>query len=360
MGCALTTINRRYCMTELRSRFIAFLELKNYSKSTVRNYVHAVKQLSIFINHSPAKLTQDEIRNYLLHLKRVKKLEARTINQQLYAIKSFCEFMVPGTDIMRRFSRMREPKKQPKVLSREEIEKLLNGAGNLKCKAVIALLYSSGLRLAECTNLRIADIDGKRMIIHVHEGKGAKDRYALLSQRARGILREYYRKFRPVEWLFPGKVPGRPLHSRIIQEMVRYTGRKVGLDKTVSPHVLRHSFATHLLEAGVALQVIQHLLGHARIDTTAIYTHVSTDLLRSVRSPFDMPLSSQQPAVLPDLLAPSVPEKPKRKRGRPKKEASAPKRKRGRPKKEAAPAPKRKRGRPAKTEQKRPRKGGRQ
>jgi site-specific recombinase XerD len=348
-------------MTELRSRFIAFLELKNYSKSTVRNYVHAVKQLSIFISHSPAKLTQDEIRNYLLHLKRVKKLEPRTINQHLYAIKSFCEFMVPGTDIMRPFTRMREPNKQPKVLSREEIEKLLSGAGNLKCKAVIALLYSSGLRLAECTNLRIADIDGKRMIIHVHEGKGAKDRYALLSERALGILREYYRKFRPVEWLFPGKVPGRPLHFRIIQEMVRYTGRKVGLDKTVSPHVLRHSFATHLLEAGVPLQVIQRLLGHARIDTTAIYTHVSTDLLRSVRSPFDTPVPPpRQVPVIPDLLEPAtVSERPKRKRGRPRKELPAPKRKRGRPKKEVTPEPKRKRGRPKKSEQQRSRKGGR-
>lgn len=346
-------------MTELRSRFIAYLELKNYSESTIRNYVQVVKQFSEFIGHSPAKLTQDEIRNYLLFLKRVKKLEPKTINLHLYAIKSFCQFMLPETDIMRPFSRMREKKKQPKVLSREEIEKLLAGAGNLKCKAAIALLYSSGLRLAECTNLRIADIDSKRMIIHVHEGKGAKDRYSLLSERALGILREYYRKFRPVEWLFPGKVPGKPLHSRIIQEFVRYTGRKVGLDKTVSPHILRHSFATHLLEAGVPLQVIQHLLGHARIDTTAIYTHVSTDLLRSVRSPFDMPIPSQQPPVLPDLLKPSGPDKPKRKRGRPKKEAAAPKRKRGRPKKEAPPAPKRKRGRPRKTEQKRSRKGGR-
>ena len=348
-------------MTELRSRFIAFLELKNYSKRTICSYVHAVKHLSLFIGHSPAKLTQDEIRNYLLHLKRVKKLEPRTINQQLYAIKSFCEFMVPGTDIMRPFTRMREPNKQPKVLSREEIEKLLNGAGNLKCKAVIALLYSSGLRLAECTNLRIADIDGKRMIIHVHEGKGAKDRYALLSERALGILREYYRKFRPVEWLFPGKIPGRPLHSRIIQEMVRYTGRKVGLDKTVSPHVLRHSFATHCLEAGVPLQVIQHLLGHSRIDTTAIYTHVSTDLLRSVRSPFDTPIPPppQHSAVIPDLLEPETPVQPKRKRGRPRKVDSAPQRKRGRPKKEMAPEPKRTRGRPRKTETKRTRKGGR-
>jgi integrase/recombinase XerD len=327
-------------MTELRSKFIAFLELRNYSKCTVRNYVQVIKQFSDYIGHSPVKLTQDDIRNYLLHLKRVKKLEARTINLHLYAIRSFCQFMLPDTDIMRPFTRMREPDKQPRVISREEVEKLIAGAGNLKCKAVISLLYSSGLRLAECTNLRIADIDSKRMILHVHEGKGAKDRYALLADRTLVILREYYKAYRPVEWLFPGKVPGNPLHSRIIQEFVRYTGRKVGLDKPVSPHVLRHSFATHLLEAGVPLQVIQHLLGHSRISTTAIYTHVSTDMLRSVKSPFDMPVAPPPPPIIPELLPMerAVTHQRKRRTGVKKTGHAHPKRKRGRPRKEVTPS----------------------
>jgi integrase/recombinase XerD len=324
-------------MTELRSRFIAFLELKNYSNRTIDNYVHVIKHFSLFIGHSPAKLTQDDIRNYLLHLKRVKKLEARTINLHLYAIRSFCQFMLPDTDIMRPFTRMREPDKQPRVISREEVEKLIAGAGNLKCKAVIALLYSSGLRLTECTNLRIADIDSKRMILHVHEGKGAKDRYALLADRTLVILREYYKAYRPVEWLFPGKVPGNPLHSRIIQEFVRYTGRKIGLDKHVSPHVLRHSFATHCLEAGVPLQVIQHLLGHSRISTTAIYTHVSTDMLRSVKSPFDMPVAPPPPPIIQELLPVERSVKPQRRTGGKKTGHAHPKRKRGRPRKEETP-----------------------
>jgi integrase/recombinase XerD len=346
-------------MTELRSRFIAFLELKNYSKRTICSYVHAVKHLSLFLGHSPAKLTQDDIKNYLLHLKRVKKLEPKTINQHLYAIKSFCHFMLPDTDIMSPFTRMREPNKQPKIISRQDVEKLIAGASNLKRKAVIALLYSSGIRAGECTRIRITDIDGNRMIIHIHGGKGAKDRYAILSERTLDTLRKYYRAYRPEEWLFPGNTPGKPLSQRAIQDIVKHTGWKVGVATSVSPHVLRHSFATHCLEAGVPLQVIQHLLGHSRIDTTAIYTHVSTDLLRSVRSPFDMPVPSQQPPVLPDLLEPTVPETPKRKRGRPRKEIPAPKRKRGRPKKEVTPEPKRKRGRPKKTEQQRSRKGGR-
>jgi integrase/recombinase XerD len=324
-------------MTELRSKFIAHLELKNYSERTVRNYIHVVKQFSAFIGHSPATLTQDEIRNYLLHLKRVKKLEPKTINLHLYAIKSFCQFMLPDADIMRPFTRMREPDKQPKVISREEAERLINAADTLKRKAIIALFYSSGLRLAECTNLRIADIDSKRMIIHVHDGKGAKDRYALLSVRALTILREYYIRYRPKEWLFPGQIPGNPLHSRIVCEIVRSTAKKAGLDKSVSPHVLRHSFATHLLEAGVALQVIQHLLGHSRISTTAIYTHVSTDMLRKVISPFDAPVPSHPlPAAIPELLAPEKKVKrkyTKRTTGK-KAAAESPKRKRGRPRKD--------------------------
>jgi len=127
-------------MTVLRSKFIAFLELKNYSKRTIGSYVQVIKQFSGFIGHSPVKLTQNDTRNYLLDLKRVKKLEARTINQHLYAIKSFCQFMLPDTDIMRPFTRMREPNKQPQVISKQEVEKLLDGAGNLKCKAAIAVL----------------------------------------------------------------------------------------------------------------------------------------------------------------------------------------------------------------------------
>jgi len=350
-------------MTELRSKFIAYLELRNYSKKTIRNYVQVVKQFTRFIGYSPEHLTQDDIRNYLLNLKRVKKLEARTINLHLYGIRSFCQFMLFGTEVMRPFTRMREPNKQPLVISKEEVEQLIGAADNLKSKAAISLLYSSGIRLAECTNLRIADIDSNRMIIHIHDGKGAKDRYALLSQRTLGVLREYYKFYRPKEWLFPGKVPGKPLHSRIIQEFVRFTARKIGLNKPVSPHILRHSFATHLLEDGVALQVIQHLLGHSRISTTAIYTHVSTAMLRSVASPFDQPAEAAREE-----------KPPKRPVGRPRKKkpvqedvpATPPKRKRGRPRKEKVVASKsvsgkRKVGRPkgSKNKSVRKSKGGR-
>jgi site-specific recombinase XerD len=328
-------------MTELRSKFIAYLELKNYSKNTITNYVHVIKGFSKFIGRSPVNLTQDDIRNYLLHLKRVKKLEPKTINLHLYGLRTFCQFMLPGTDIMHSFTRMREPKKQPTVISRQEVEQLVGGAQNLKRTAVISVLYSAGLRLSECINLRIVDIDSNRMIIHIREGKGAKERNALLSERTLGILREYYRTYRPKEWLFPGKVPGKPLSARAIQDIVKHTGWRVGIAKTISPHVLRHSLGTHLLEAGVPLQVIQHILGHARIDTTALYTHVSTDMLRRVKCPFDQPVPQQQQSnevFLEELLPQKRPVgRPRNKQNASKRtEETTPKRKRGRPKKSVA------------------------
>jgi site-specific recombinase XerD len=244
--------------------------------------------------------------------------------------------MIPETDIMRPFTRMREPIKQPKVISRQEVERLIDGASNLKRKAVISLLYSSGIRGGECLNIRIADIDSNRKIIHIHGGKGAKDRYALLSERTLHILRSYYLAYRPKEWLFHGNTPGKPISQRAIQDIVKHTGWKAGIATSVSPHVLRHSFATHCLEAGVPLQVIQHLLGHSRIDTTAIYTHVSTDLLSKTKSPFDQPIPEQpQRSLLPFSEEVSAqPPAEKKKRGRPKgsKNKPKPQRKVGRPK----------------------------
>lgn len=293
-------------MTELRSKFIGYLELKGYSSATIRNYVQVIVQFSRFIKHSPVKLTREEITNYLLTLKRVNKLQVRTLNLHMYGIRSFCNFLLPDADIMRSFTRMREPEHQPAVLSRPEIERLIVAASSIRDKALISLMYSSGIRLNECVHLRLGDIDSARMIVHVNQGKGAKDRYALLSKRSLDLLREYFREYRPKQWLFEGKVPGTPMHHRWVQQIVRNAGRTAGIGKKVAPHILRHSFATHLLEQGVALQVIQHLLGHAKISTTAIYTHVSTDMLRSVKSPFDTP-----PADAPATLQPPVCAQPR-------------------------------------------------
>jgi site-specific recombinase XerD len=185
------------------------------------------------------------------------------------------------------FSRMKEPLKIPQVLSKEEVETLIATANSLKVKALLAVFYSSGIRLAECAALKITDIDSKRMVIRIEKGKGQTDRFAVLSQRALLILRDYYRQIRPKNWLFENKFRTKPLNRRHIQQMVSTAAKRAGIKKKVSPHILRHSFATHLLEAGKPLQAIQRFLGHATIRTTVQYTHVSSELLNSVGSPFD-------------------------------------------------------------------------
>jgi integrase/recombinase XerD len=261
-------------MTPLRARFIAHLELKGYAAKTRRNYLDPVIQFSRWLKRSPDTLTKDDIQRYLLYLKRERKLAIRTLNIHIYALKAFCNFILPEADIMAPYSRLKEPKHNPMVLSREEINAVINTEQNLKYKAIVATLYSSGVRLDECINLKVSDIDSNRMIMRVHDGKGSKDRQTVLSMRALNILRDYWRRFRPRTFLFEGYTPGKPIHHRTVGEIVATAGFKAGLRRRISPHVMR-------------LQVIQQLLGHEKIQTTSIYTHVSTDMLAAVKSPFD-------------------------------------------------------------------------
>jgi integrase/recombinase XerD len=333
-------------MSKLREDFIAYLQLRGLRTRTIENYVQVMKQFSEFIGRLPDTLTHQDIKDYLLHLLNEKKLEPKTINLHFYAIRSFVTFLLPdtGAALMQGFTRMREPHKQPQILSIQECHSLVDAAENLKRKAVIAVLYSSGIRLAECANLAITDVDSKRMVLNVRNGKGGKDRQALLSPRTLIILRDYYKAVRPKQWLFEGNRPGKPIHVRSISEMVYITGYKAGIGKRVTPHMLRHSVATHMLEAGVRLQVIQHLLGHSDVSTTAQYTHVSTELLHSTTSPFDMPLP-QSPKTEPQSQVQTVPAAPVTKRKYVRRTVKSvlkpsPKR-RGRPPKNAAPVTRR-------------------
>jgi site-specific recombinase XerD len=184
---------------------------------------------------------------------------------------------------------MKEPVYVPVILSREEVEMLLNSAVNLKVKSIIALLYSAGLRLTECSLLKINDFDKHRMVIHIKNAKGGKERYAVFSKATREILREYYLQYRPTDYLFAGRKDGTALCPRRYQDYIIATAKRAGITKKISPHTMRHSFATHLLEAGKPLQAIQQLLGHASIKTTTMYTHISAELLASIGSPLDLP-----------------------------------------------------------------------
>jgi site-specific recombinase XerD len=206
----------------------------------------------------------------------------------MYSIKCFYEHFLPKQDMMGDIRRMKTPEVYPEILSRQEVNTMIAVARNLKVKAVIALLYSSGMRLAECASLKMSSIDRNRKIIRIVQGKGGKDRNAVLSERALPILDDYWRAYRPTVYLFEGHTKGEPLSRRRFHDYIVKTAELARVKKKVSAHILRHSFATHLLEDGVPLRVIQDMLGHACVTTTTIYTHVSSDLVNKVGSPFDV------------------------------------------------------------------------
>lgn len=297
-------------MSSLREKFVSFLQLRGFTKATVRNYLQAMRQFQNWLGKSPIHMTKESARQYLDYLKNVKRLAPRTINIHIYALKRFCDYFLPETGIMEPFMRMHTPKYQPKVISASDVLRMIEAAPNLKVKAIITTLYSSGIRIAECLNLRIPDIDSERMVLHIF-GKGQRERYALLSPSTLSLLRQYYRQYRPTDYLFPGRDPNAPLSRRWTQHTIRTTAELAGIKTIVTAHVLRHSFATHLLERGESLLVIQRLLGHANVSTTAMYTQVSSQMLQQVKSPLDQPPAEPSQKDVQD-------DKEPKRRGRPK------------------------------------------
>jgi integrase/recombinase XerD len=282
-------------MTRLRQEFISHLELRGFSECTIGNYVDSVSRFARFWNKSPLELSPAHVKDYLLHLRNVRKFAVRTINLHMYSIRSFYGHFLPGRDMLGDIRRMKVPESHPVILSRREVHAMLDNAPNYKVKAVVALLYSSGLRLRECTSLKMACIDRDRKVICIVKGKGSKDRNAVLSDRALAIFTEYWKQYRPSVYLFEGHAKGRPLTPRRFHDYVVVAAKRAGVTKPVSPHILRHSFATHLLEDGVPLRVIQEMLGHACVSTTTIYTHVSSELLNKTGSPLDAPQTRRLP-----------------------------------------------------------------
>jgi site-specific recombinase XerD len=276
-------------MTKIRQEFITHFQLRGAAKATMKNYVGAVSLLARHYNKSPLLLSPQDIKEYLLYIRNIKKLAVRSYNIHFYGIKCFYEHFCPDKNMMGDLRRMKEPHYQPVILSKEEAFAMVDAAPNLKIKAAIALFYSAGIRLSECVNLRMSCIDRKRMVINIQQSKGAKDRTTILSPKTVDILTEYWKQYRPTVYLFEGHKQGKPLSQRRFQNYVIEAAQSAGINKHVTPHTLRHSFATHLLEDNVPLAVIQQMLGHADIKTTTIYTHVSSELMQQVGSPFDTP-----------------------------------------------------------------------
>jgi site-specific recombinase XerD len=282
-------------MSTLRTDFIGRLQLKGFSGRTVTNYIAAVAALSAYHKRSPLELSSDDIRKFYLHELNDKKMAARTINLHMAALKTFYNLMAPGSTVMNGIARLKCPKELPAILDTHEVQHLIDNIHNLKHKAAVTLLYSSGLRLNECIMLKPHHIESGRMKVRVEQGKGKKDRYTILSDRALALLREYFQAYRPKQWLFEGRC-GR-LHHRMLGKILHSAAVKAKIGKRITPHTLRHCFATHLLEQGVSLQVIQQLLGHSSIKTTTIYTHVTSVMLDKVVSPFDVGCSGNKENV---------------------------------------------------------------
>ena len=273
-------------MTPLRQQFIGALRIKGFSERTIENYVHVMVGITRHYRRSPLELTKEQVRSYLLFLLEDRKLAPATINLHMDAMKTFFKLMAPDTAVIDDCSHVKVPQRIPMILSREEVEKLFSTTLNLKHKSLLMLLYSAGLRLQECLALRPVHIESERMKIRVEQGKGKKDRYTVLSRRTLDTLRDYYRAYRPKQWLFEGR-NGKRYSARSTGKIVTDAALKAKIAKRVSPHILRHSFATHLMDSGVPLPVIQQLLGHTSIKTTMIYLHVSESMVNRTKSPLD-------------------------------------------------------------------------
>lgn len=275
-------------MTDLRRRMLQDMRIRNYAPRTIDCYIDMVARFARHFGKSPDQLGPDEIRTYQVFLVEEKKRSWSVLKQVVSALR-----FLYGKTLGRALAigYIPHPKKQrtlPVVLSREEVARLLAALTNLKHRAVLTTLYATGLRVSEAAHLQIGDIDSGRMVMRVRQGKGRKDRYVTLSPVLLDLLRQYWKAYRPKHWLFPGANADAPMTVSAIQHVCHAACKKAGLRKPASPHTLRHSFATHLLEAGTNVRAIQLLLGHGSLNTTARYTHVATNTLRSIKSPLDL------------------------------------------------------------------------
>jgi integrase/recombinase XerD len=273
-------------MSPLRRRMIEDMTIRNLSPATQQSYLHAVSKFSRHFARSPDRLGLDEVHAFQVHLVAT-GISWPSLNQIVCALRFFYGVTLGQAKIPERIAYAREPQKLPVVLSADEVARCLEAIPSLKSRIALTTVYAAGLRVSEAVMLKIADIDSGRMVIRVEQGKGGKDRYVMLSPQLLRILRGYWRLARPRRWLFPGRDENRPLEPTTLHAACRSARAAAGLAKGVTPHTLRHTFATHLLENGADIRIIQVLLGHANLQSTARYGRVATKTISQTPSPLD-------------------------------------------------------------------------
>jgi integrase/recombinase XerD len=274
-------------MSPLRRRMIEDMTIRNLAPKTQQGYIRAVKNFAAFLGRSPNTASFEDVRRYQLHLAR-SGVGVPTLNHAVATLRFFFKVTLGRRHIEDHTQFVHKPRKLPVVLSPEEVARLLGAAPGLKYKAALSVAYGAGLRVSEVAALKVSDIDSQRMLIRVEQGKGRKDRYVMLSPHLLDLLRAWWKAARPQGWLFPGQNPVNPLTARQLVRACHAAAHMAEIGKRVSPHTLRHSFATHLLEQNVDIRVIQVLLGHASLSSTALYTRVATKTIREVISPLDL------------------------------------------------------------------------
>jgi len=279
-------------MTPLRQRMIEELQRHNYSQSTIESYIFSVKEYAEYFHKSPAVLGAEEVRQYQLHLINDKKLAAQTVKVRMSALRFFYWKTLKRRDIY--FDDLplpKTPKRLPTVLSPEEIVRLIGAAASLMHRTILILLYATGIRRAELRWLQLSDIDSKRMVIHIEQGKGRRDRDIPMTPIVLQALREYWQHSKSKVYLFPSpdatNEPEKPISSKTVWNAVHEAALAAGLTKRIGPHTLRHSFATHHIEGGTDLPVLQSLLGHAELKDTLVYVHLSQHQMRAAVNPLD-------------------------------------------------------------------------
>ena len=286
-------------MTPLRQRMLEDMGIRNLAENTQSAYLQQVAAYARYFGRSPDQLGPEEIRTYQLYLMEVRALTPSSICVATGALRFLYKVTLKRSWAVEEIPMPKRPRKLPEILSPEEVMHFLNAIINHKHRAILMTAYAAGLRVSEATHLKVTDIDSQRMMLRVEQGKGMKDRYVMLSPRLLDVLRTYWKSARPTQWMFPGEVPGQPITREAVGLACQKARRDSGITKPITPHSLRHAFATHLLESGADLRTIQLLLGHRSLATTARYLKVATTTICATTSPFDLLPKVEPPPPTP-------------------------------------------------------------